>query len=80
MIAGARVIGSAITRVCPLSALFRIDSRSTREMMRDWDETLASRRTDLGSYQEQVVVVSDRPPNEPHHDRRKSHWASVDGC
>jgi hypothetical protein len=35
ILAGCSLIESAITRVCPLSALFGIDTRSTQEKIRD---------------------------------------------
>lgn len=35
MMAGAMVIESAISRVCPVNALLGIDSRATEEVVRD---------------------------------------------
>ncbi|MFW6324839.1 MAG: YgaP family membrane protein [Desulfovibrionales bacterium] len=40
MLAGFALTETAITRVCPLNALFGIDSRSSREMIRDRNEVL----------------------------------------
>ena len=40
MMAGVSLIESAITRVCPLSALLGIDTRSTQEKIRDRNAAL----------------------------------------
>ncbi len=41
MVGGALLVESAVTRVCPLSALFGVDSRSPGERARDRRDALA---------------------------------------
>ena len=40
IVAGATLLESAITRVCPLNGLFGIDSRSKKEIKRDLRKTI----------------------------------------
>lgn len=42
IMSGALVIDSAITRVCPLNALFGIDTRTSAQKARDLESALAS--------------------------------------
>jgi hypothetical protein len=54
MMAGVAITESAITRVCPLSALFGVDSRSAKEVIRDVDEILGPVFRDLEIHRQRV--------------------------
>jgi hypothetical protein len=47
MLVGALIVESAVTRVCPMSALLHIDTRSERERTRDL-RALLEKQADLG--------------------------------
>jgi hypothetical protein len=57
MLAGVGLIESAITRVCPMSALLGIDTRSDREVIQDMEELLGPGISGLEDDQEVVGVV-----------------------
>lgn len=49
MIAGALVLETAITRVCPLNALFGLDTRTKRERARDLQEQLQASNIEMAT-------------------------------
>lgn len=54
LMAGVAITESAITRVCPLSELFGVDSRSAKEVIRDVDEILGPVFQDLEIHRQRV--------------------------
>lgn len=53
-VAGALVIESAVTRVCPVNALLGLDTRTSRERIRDF-------RADIDEQSERIVSEYGRP-------------------
>lgn len=49
MIAGALVIDSAITRVCPVNALLGLDTRTKRERARDLQQILHASNIEMAT-------------------------------
>lgn len=47
MIAGATILESAITRVCPLNAALKVDTRSPQQKLQDSEDTIESTAYDL---------------------------------
>ena len=56
MIVGVMIFESAVTRVCPVSALLHLDTRTTRERTRDLRASLEKQR-DL--FTEMPVIVEE---------------------
>ena len=57
MLVGALIVESAVTRVCPMNALLRIDTRSRRERTRDLRALLDQQRD---QFTEVPVIVDER--------------------
>lgn len=49
MMAGAMLFETAITRVCPLNALFGVDTRTKRERARDLQEQLQASNIEMAT-------------------------------
>jgi hypothetical protein len=69
MMGGALVVESAVTRVCPLSALLGIDSRSQAERARDRKAVLAS----------EARIDATQPPSAQRARQRRDDLASAAG-
>jgi Protein of unknown function (DUF2892) len=58
-VAGAFLLESAITRVCPLNAAFRFDTRSPTERMRDFRADVNEQSDRIASEYAQPIELDD---------------------
>jgi hypothetical protein len=64
MMAGVSLVESAITRVCPLTALFGLDTRSPHEKIRDRNAALGLGRTESVSEDAALEVAEELSHHE----------------
>jgi hypothetical protein len=62
LVAGVSMIQSAVTRVCPMSAMLGIDSRTTEEKIRDKNIDVEKDLTSLASFQTRMAALEKLEP------------------
>jgi hypothetical protein len=62
IVAGVSMIQSAVTRVCPMSALLGIDTRTAEEKVQDKNIDLEKDLTQLASFQTRMAALERLEP------------------
>lgn len=62
VVAGALVVESAVTRVCPLNATLGLDTRSTQERMRDFRGDITEQTERIASDYAEPIGIDEMPP------------------